>query len=228
MQSMRIARTALAAAVLVGVVACGGDDDGTAAPRTTTSTAPTTSVPALEQPAIWPAAGVALGTPEAAARDFAATVLGVEPALGAFEQGDARSGEIPLLVPGGRVVRSTLVLRQLGPSDGWFVLAAVHDQTAIAEPAAGAEVAAGPITVRGQGRGFEGNLVVVAMRPGDTVPLDQAVTTAGSGPTAEPFEVTLDLSGAQPGETVLLLVRGGTGQEGDPGELSAIPVTIAR
>jgi hypothetical protein len=43
----------------------------------------------------------------------------------------------------------------------------------------------------------------------------------------EPFDVTLDLSSARPGETVVLLVRAATGHEEDPGELSALPVTIA-
>jgi hypothetical protein len=42
-----------------------------------------------------------------------------------------------------------------------------------------------------------------------------------------PFSVTLDLSDAPSGATVVLLVRGGTGLETDPGEFAAIPLRIA-
>ena len=44
--------------------------------------------------------------------------------------------------------------------------------------------------------------------------------------TPEPYTAELDLSGAAPGDVVMLLVRGGTGLEEDPGEFSAVPVTI--
>ena len=39
--------------------------------------------------------------------------------------------------------------------------------------------------------------------------------------------MSLDLSGASPGEVVTLLVRGGVGLETDPGDFGAIPVVIA-
>ena len=57
--------------------------------------------------------------------------------------------------------------------------------------------------------------------------LDRKVAQGGAMADPEPFTVTLDLSSATPGSTVVLLVRGGTGLETDPGEFSAIPVIIA-
>jgi hypothetical protein len=39
--------------------------------------------------------------------------------------------------------------------------------------------------------------------------------------------VTLDLSDAEPGDVVVLLVRGGSGLESDPGDFGAIPIVIA-
>ena len=57
--------------------------------------------------------------------------------------------------------------------------------------------------------------------------LDSLFAVAGLFDAPEPFSVTLDLSGAAPGDTVVLLVRGGTGLETDPGEIGAIPVVIA-
>jgi hypothetical protein len=224
----------IAAVALLG--ACGGDDDSTADTSTTTTSVAgtTTTAPApAEQPAIWPAAGVVFETPEAAAEDFVTKLLGVPPELGEFQAGDARSGEIEVLSRGedgtaSPIVRSVLLLRQLGPDDGWFVLAAVNDNASITTPESGAEVAAGPLGVEGVGRGFEANVVVSASLAGDeSAQFDQVVTQGGSGETPEPFAVELDLGDASPGDVVVLLVCGGAGLETDPGDFGAIPVVIA-
>jgi len=238
MPSIRTLVPALAVVALVAA-GCGSDkDSGTTTTTTTESTTTTTEAtttttePAgLEQPAIWPAADVVFTTPEAAAEDFVTQVLRVPPALGEFQQGDARSGEIELLSLGeggsSPVVRSLLLLRQLGPDDGWFVLAAVNENASITSPAQGATVAAGPLTVQGVARGFEANVNVRAFVAGNaSTDLDQQITMGGSMETPEPISVTLDLSGAAAGDIVTLLVRGGTGLETDPGEVGAIAVVI--
>jgi hypothetical protein len=195
---------------------------------TTTSESTTSTVPTLEQPAIWPAPGVVFDDPEVAAADFVSKVLGVPPNLGEFQQGDSRSGEIEAYSPaegGSTSVRSVLLLRQLGPDDGWFVLAAVSDTNTITAPASGGQVSAGPVEVSGQGRGFEGLLVIEAFTAGGAK-MDQQQAQGGSAEATEPYSATLDLSGTSPGDTVLILVRGGVGLETDTGEFSAIPVTI--
>jgi hypothetical protein len=125
-------------------------------------------------------------------------------------------------------VRSRLLLRQLGPDDGWFILAAVNDNATIDAPESGTEVAAGALTVSGKARGFEANVVLSAFVAGDAdTQFDQVITQGGSMETPEPYTVTLNLAGGTPGQIVTLLVRGGTGLETDPGEFSAIPVVIA-
>jgi hypothetical protein len=159
-------------------------------------------------------------------------VLDVPPELGEFEQGDARSGEIEVFSPGEGggtpVPRGRLLLRQLGADDGWFVLAAVNDNATITSPESGAEVPAGPLEVEGRARGFEANVVVSAFVAGEgDDELDRAVTQGGALETPEPYTVSLDLSGAGPGDVIALLVRGGTGLETDPGDFGAIPVVIA-
>jgi hypothetical protein len=160
-------------------------------------------------------------------------VLGVPPVLGEFQQGDARSGEIEVLSAGEGdastgVPRGLLLMRQLGPGDGWFVIAAVNDNASITTPEPMAEVAAGPLTVAGDARGYEANVVVTAFVAGDVdAQLDQAVTLGGALDVPEPFTVNLDLSGASGGDVVALLVRGGAGLETDPGDFGAIPVVIA-
>jgi hypothetical protein len=208
----------------------GSSQSTTTTDSTTTASGSTstTGVPTLEQPAIWPAPGVVFDNPEAAAADFVSEVFGVPPNLGEFQQGDSRSGEIEVLSPaeaGGTAIRSVLLLRQLGPEDGWFVLAAIGGNT-ITSPASGSEVVAGAIEVSGEGRGFEGLLVIEAFTAGSTTRLDQQQTQGGSTEATEPYSVNLDLSGASSGDTVLVLVRGGVGLETDPGEFSAIPLTI--
>jgi Immunoglobulin-like domain of bacterial spore germination len=232
---------ALVAVALLVLVGCGDDDEpedaGTTTSTTSTtaadSTTTTTEPVGLEQPAIWPAADVVFETPEEAAEDFVREVLGVPPALGEFQQGDARSGEIEVFSPGEgetptSVVRGRLLLRQLGADDGWFVLAAANDNASISTPASGADVPAGPLTVSGRARGFEASVVVRAVVAGDADDeLDQQVTTGGALETPEPFTVTVDLSEATPGSVVALLVQGGTGLETDPGDFGAIPVVIA-
>jgi hypothetical protein len=200
---------------------------------TPTTAAPTTTLPAgLEQPAIWPAADVAFATPEQAAEDFVAQVLGVPPELGPFMAGDSRSGEIEIFSPGeggpgSRVVRSLLLLRQLGPDDGWFVTAAVDDHVTIESPTSAATVPAAPLEVRGLGRGFEATIIVKAFVAGDpTLVVEPVIAMGGALETPEPYSASVDLSAVPAGTTVLVLVRGDTGLETDPGEFSAVPVVI--
>jgi hypothetical protein len=171
------------------------------------------------------------GTPEAAAADFLAHVFGVGPVLGEFVGGDQRSGEIEVFasVDGAAIStpRSVLAMRMLGPSDGWFVIAAMSEFATITAPESMALVAAGPLTVEGVARGFEATVVVSAFAAGQSdTKFGQEVTMAGNLDVALPYSVSLDLSGASPGDVVVLLVRGGTGLETDPGDFGAIPVVI--
>lgn len=229
---------AAVATVTVGIAlaGCGDDDtgtDGTTGPAVTTTTAPadtTTEPTGSEQPAMWPAADVVFDDPVAAAQDFLDNVLRAGMA-GEFRPGDARSGEVDALFTGESgdqsIVRSTLLLRQLGSASGWFVIAAVNPNTAITVPDSLAEVPAAPLSVEGIGRGFEANLNVSARVAGTTgEPLDLEIAQGGSDATPLPFTTTLDLSGAAAGDVVMIMVRGGTGIETDPGEFGAIPVAI--
>lgn len=243
----RAAAAAASLTFVLGLAACGDDDQvaesgvsTTTAGEASTTTATreveatTTTAPAdLGQLALWPAADVVFATPEEAAEDFVREVLGVEPHLGAFQQGDARSGEIVVAAqdvgPGvDPVARGTLLLRQLGPDDGWFVIGLANPVQTFTAPGDGDEVPAAPLTVEAAGRGFEGTVVVTARIAGRAgAPLDQQVAQGGSLADPAPFSVDLDLGGAAPGDTVLLLLQGGVGLEDDPGDVTAIAVTIA-
>ena len=61
---------------------------------------------------------------------------------------------------------------------------------------------------------------------GNTETLDAVSTLAGSAETPEPYHVTVDLWKAKSGDVVMLMVRGGTGLETDPGDFGAIPVMV--
>lgn len=196
---------------------------------TSTSTIPPTTAPAvLEQPAIWPAVDVVFDDPEVAAADFVAAVLGVPIALGDFMAADSRSGEITVscdLCNG--TPRGRLLMRRLGPTNGWFVTAIVNDLTTIASPVQAGTVAAGPLEVAGTAIGFEANVSITAYVAGDeTRVLDRVTVMAGMMGEPGPFSVTLDLSEASAGDLVMILVRGGVGLETDPGDLAAIAVVI--
>lgn len=191
----------------------------------------------LEQPAIWPAADVVFTTPEEAAADFVREVLisDGEPALGDFQQGDSRSGEIAVQFAGEDGTLDPpmdvglLSLRQLGPSDGWFVIAASSDGANITTPTALATVAAGALDVAGEARGFESTVVVSAFPSGDnSALLDQEIASGGAFADVEPYDATLDLSGATPGEVVVILVQGDSGLGSDPSTFAAIPIVIAQ
>ena len=204
----------------------------TTAPATTdATTVPETTVPAEMQPAIWPAADVVFTTPEAAATDFLANVFGEGPVIGEFMAGDSRSGEFEVFAtesgtPVGEA-RSVLFMRQLGPDDGWFVLAAGSDVATIATPESMAVVPAAPLTVNGLGTGFEATIVLHAFVAGDTTTeFDREVTMAGNFGESLPYSVELDLSAATSGDIVVVMITGGTGLETDPGDFSAIPVVI--
>lgn len=231
MRSIRAVVLVLVAVVTVG--ACGDDDDPSTVvtPSTVAETTTTVAGAELEQPSIWPSADVVFSTPEEAAEDFIAKVLRVPPLHGDFQAGDARSGEMEVYFGGeggdAEITRGLLQLRQLGSDQGWYVIAAASEVQSITKPAAGATVTAGKVTVDGAARGFEGNVRLSAYRPGPSLELlDSTNTQAGSAADAEPFTVDLDLSGAEAGDTVVILLQGDVGLETDPGDFTAIPVLI--
>lgn len=192
----------------------------------------TTTTVEFEYPAIWPASRVVFTTPEAAAADFVSSVLGVPPVLGEFESGDLRSGEIVVFSPTDDddpatvFPRGLLALRQLAPTDGWFVIAAGSEGVSITSPAPAAMVGAGPLVVEGLGRGFESNLVVRAIVVGDMEAVLDLNFTMTDWTTPVPYSVTLDLSAAAEGDVVVLVAVGDTGLGTDPSEFAAIPVVI--
>ena len=68
---------------------------------------------------------------------------------------------------------------------------------------------------------------MIAFASGDaTMDLDLVVASGGFPDQAEPYEAIVDLEGASVGDVVTILVRGGTGLEGDTGEFAAVALVV--
>ena len=222
---MRLACLALLVAALT-LAGCGGGDDGDGDGATTP---PTTD--ARYDGALWPDPAVAdeATSPRAVARSFIVRFVGMpNPALGTFQQGDAQSGEVPVLrrAEDGSVIAdqviATVAVRRL---DGkrWFVIAALSDDVEIRIPAASAAIAS-PARVSGVAAGFEGNVDVTVHAAYERAPLAEEVAIAGTT-QPEPFSVRLSFQ-RPPSATGALVARTGGGLDTtDP--FAALPVRFA-
>lgn len=125
--------------------------------------------------------------PVAAAGAFATELVGfTEPVLGGFAQGDARSGEVPVSAqPDGPV--TTVLVRQYGPDDSWWVIGASTPDIVIEAPAPGAEVTS-PMQLRGRAVAFEGNVEVHLHRDGELAPIATGFVTGGALGEPQPFQ----------------------------------------
>jgi hypothetical protein len=190
----------------VGWRARGGDEDGEGGPAATSTTAgeapspttATTAAPSADASALWPAPGSAtrFATPEAAARSFATEYLDFEaPVVGAFQAGDARSGEVPVR-PRDPGPVTTILVRQLGRGSDWSVLGAATEAIQVTSPTAGAEIAS-PVRVAGRAWTFEGNVVVQVRQDGEPGPIGEGFVTGG-GSELLPFEGSIPFE--TPGE----------------------------
>ena len=199
---LRIALPVLAAIVIgVGVVVLISDDDEDRADRngrdqTSTSTS-TTSSPdesALSS-AVWPVASsdTRYDDPAAAARGFAVEYLGFEsPVVGELRQGDSRSGEIDVRSTATGPA-TTVLVRQLGADDSWWVIGAGTENIQVNEPAGMARVSS-PVTLDGISTAFEATVQVEVREDGNAEPLARGFVMGGANGELGPFHSTLEFS----------------------------------
>jgi hypothetical protein len=213
-------------AALVVALALSGDDDGTetdpatteapgttepdtSEPDTTGTTAPpTTPVPGAvdASTAVFPDAASAarFDDPVAAARAFAVDFVGfTDPVVGEFLQGDSRSGEVEVRPLADGPV-TTVIVRQLGPDDTWWVLGAATGTITVDTPAAGAAITA-PVTVTGSAHAFEGNVGVEVRQDGARQPIGTGFVTGG-GDEMRPFTGQIDFAPPSATHGALVLV----------------------
>lgn len=211
---------AVIAALVVALVVSGDDEDGTATdpttetpgttePGTTTTTAPPTTpapAPVDTATAVFPDAASAdrFDDPVAAARAFAVDFVGfTDPVVGDFLQGDSRSGEVEVRPRADGPV-TTVMVRQLGPDDSWWVLGAATANITVDTPAANAAITA-PVTVTGSALAFEGTVGVEVRQDGTRQPIGTGFVTGG-GDEKQPFTGQIDFSPPSANDGALVLV----------------------
>jgi len=191
----------LAVALVVTVLVVTDDDDSptgpttttvTSSPSTSTSSATSTTVaPPAEETAVWPQlGGQGAGDAVAAARSFATAYLGFrDPIVGSLQAGDTRSGEIQVR-PSAQGPVTTVLVRRLSGDDTWSVLGAATADIEVGSPGL-LDPIGSPVTVRGAGRAFEGNILVEVRDDDATAALGSGFVTGG-GDIVRPFEGRID------------------------------------
>lgn len=215
------------AALLLGAlalvpVACGDDDDtatstGDSA-ASTSSAVPTSGTSSTEADldtatAVFPdAAGTTrYDDPVAAATAFATDFAGfVDPVVGEYQGGDARSGEVEVRPTADGPV-TTVFVRMLGPDDSWWVLGAATANIELTSPTT-SDLVTSPLALTGSSSAYEGTVQVEVREDGNPEPLGAGYVTGGSMEMG-PFEgeVAFDAPTQQYGALLLFTEA----QEGD-------------
>ena len=215
----------VAVAAVVALLALDDDDSDvetggsttTAAEETTTTATETTDTTFAStvdpSQALWPRAHTSqrFEDPVSAARSFVVDFVGMtDPIIEEFQQGDSRSGEVPVRPMADGPV-TTVFVRQL-EDDTWFVLGAATEGIRLDTPEAGADIDC-PVHLTGEALAFEGTVQVAIRDDFTDEPLGTGFVTGGGGPAA-PFdgEVDCDLSSLDDGVhygSIVLTTEGG-------------------
>ncbi len=183
---------ALLAALSVVMIGCSSNPSSTSSTTTTTvATTSTTSLESATWTAVWPttASSTRYQTPDAAAQGFATAYLHmVNPMIGAFEQGDGRSGEVPVQ-PSSSGPVTTVLVRQLGPDNSWWVLGAGTAAIALTEPVWNASITS-PVTLKGTAMAYEGTVQTQVREDDNSKPLGEGYVT-GRSDAMGPFSGSL-------------------------------------
>ncbi len=197
-------------AAIVGIVALTGDDDDgdggptttsssttteeTSTTETTTPSSSTTLDPQAADQALFPdpTSTEQFTDPREAAAAFARQVLGFrgDAVVGAFAQGDSRSGEVGVGVAEG-APPTTILLRQLTDGDAWFVIGATTESIRLDTPIPGAVIRS-PQPIIGAGFAFEGHIDVTLYADGQPEPIAQGFVTGRGDGIPGPFNEDLE------------------------------------
>ena len=164
--------------LLVSAAACGNNTSPSSTP--TTAATSTTSPEPASWTAVWPTtmSHIRYGLPEAAALGFATSYLHIlNPVIGQFQQGDARSGEVPVR-PSTTGPVTTVLVRQLGSDNSWWVLGAGTAAINLTAPTWNASITS-PVALKGTSMAFEGT-VQTQVRDDNNAALGKGYVTGGS------------------------------------------------
>lgn len=162
---------------------------------TTTTSAPATTTSTSLDPtwvATWPTSSSAIrySTPTAAALGFARSVLHMtSPVARTFQQGDTRSGEVPIVTTANGPM-TTVLVRQLTSDNSWWVVGSACASVNITLPHA-LEAVSSPLSLTGQSTAFEAVINYSLYQDDVTSPLVSGTTMGGSNGVMGPFSTTL-------------------------------------
>ena len=185
---------------------------------TAPSTTPTSAPQAALATAVWPTAtsSVRYHSPVAVARAFAIDYLHfVNPVVGRFRQGDARSGEVPIRTAVEQASlgpTTTVLVRQMGADGSWWVLGASTPNITLVQPPALATISS-PVRLRGTSTAFEAT-VQVSIRQDDVAkPLVESYLMGGSNGKMGPFDAsfTFAVPASRYGAIVLYTISSANG-----------------
>lgn len=177
----------------------------TTGPTSTTTPPPPVLTDEQVAQVVWPDPNteIRFTDPMAAATSFAVDLVGfTDPVVGAFQQGDARSGEIEVRpLEDGPV--TTVLVRQVAADDSWWVIGAVTANIEVDEPAPGQAID-DPVRLTGRARAFEGTVGVRIFQDGSADPVGEGFVTGSGDGTLGPFdaEVRFDAAGGRWGLVV--------------------------
>ena len=108
----------------------------------------------------------------------------VNPVVGQFQQGDSRSGEVPVQ-PSTTGPVTTVLVRQMGSDNSWWVLGAGTAAINLTAPTWNALITS-PVTLQGTSMAFEGTVQTQVREDDNSKPLGQGYVTGGTS-TMGPF-----------------------------------------
>lgn len=188
------------------------------------ATVTTTSAGEQSDSAVWPSVGSSTRytDPVDAAKGFATEFLGfVDPIVGDFQQGDTRSGEVAVK-SSDTGPTTTVMVRQLGADNSWWVLGASTPNLRIAVPESLTTVTS-PLQVSGQSTAFEGTINVEIRADDQSKPLVAGTTMGGSMGEMKPFSIGMTF----PAPTVhggAIVVKTMSAKDGNIAEATVIRV----
>lgn len=201
------------------------------APTTvTTAASATTRAPATApldtSSAVWPVpSGPVHTSPVAAARGFAVDFVGFRsPVVGAFRQGDSRSGEVDVRAKASGPV-TTVLVRQLGGGGRWFVLGSVTPNLQLSQPGAAAKVSS-PLRLRGRSTAFEANVSVEIRQDGARAPIGTGTVMGGSMGEMGAFDGTVAFRRSDSARAGAVLLLTYSAEDGRVWEASTVRVAF--
>jgi len=211
------------------ITGCGNSTPSSTSTTTTPANSSTSTTPSAAQPstAVWPFASerTRYSDPVSVARSFAVTFLGfVDPVVGTFQQGDSRSGEVPVqATPTGPV--TTVIVRMLTADNTWWVLGASTPGLQLQTPKT-SDTISSPLILSGQSTAYEATVNVQIRQDGVLAPLKEAIVMGGSNGVMGPFASTVDFAKptAKAGAIVLKTV---SAKDGNISEASVIRVRFS-